>query len=128
MQAEFDQLIYLENEASVIRVHANIFRKRATYDELIKYVVGVITQATPTFDIYVNLDKIKPYHLDFDFIKDFVVLLQQIFPNRLNKCYVINCSALCKTIYESCKMFIDKNTHRKIQFMQTPTVESQSSY
>ena len=62
--------------------------------------------------------KIKVY--EFDFIKDFIILLQNLFPNRLNKCYILNCSILCKTLYDNFKFFIDKKNHPKIEFiMQT---------
>jgi len=128
-----EEIFYLEDCKSIIRVHANIFRirKQPEYDDLIKYVIGVISQANASFDMYVNLDKIKPQHLDFDFIKDFITLLQNLFPNKLNKCYVLNCSVLCKILYDNLKFFIDKKNHSKIEFvaiMQKPTVVTPSNY
>lgn len=126
-----DEVFYLENNGSVINIHANIFlkRNRSIYDELIKHVVDVITKANESFDMYVNMDKIKPLQLDFDFIKDFIILLQNLFPNRLNKCYILNCSILCKTLYDNFKFFIDKKNHPKIEFiMQTPTAVKPSNY
>ena len=105
-------------ERTIIKIDGHIFTKHSTnsHEESIKQVIRHINNATETFDIYVNLDKIKPYHFDITFIKDFIQLFQQVYPNRLHKCYVIGCSAMCRTVYDNIRPFIEKRLQRKIEF------------
>ena len=118
----------IESERCVVKVEGQYFVKQKKYDDLMAYILKTLSNAIlksqeknqHTVDMYVNLNNIKAKNLDLGFARDIVVTLQQLFPNRLNKCYIYNSPSFFRLFFENLSMFIDKTTQTKIEFVKKP--------
>lgn len=116
----------IENDRCVVRVEGKYFEKQKKYDDLLAHILKTMSNAIlrsqqknqHTVDMYVNLDNIKAKNLDLGFARDIIVMLQQLFPNRLNKCYIHNSPSFFRLFFENISIFIDKTTQSKIEFIK----------
>ena len=110
--------------------NAKYFKKKnnGKYDDLLSHILKTLSNGlllsqqknTQTFDIQVYLDGIKATELDFGFAKNFIIMIQQLFPNRLNKCYFHHAPGFFRLFFENLSIFIDKQTQNKVQFVTKP--------
>lgn len=125
----YENFVYIDpktlNDRCGIRVYPKYFVKRKKYDDLLAYILKTISNAIlysqqndyQNFDIFVHLEDVKSSNLDFKFSKDFVIMIQQVFPDRLHKCYFYDSPAFFRIFFENLLIFIDRKTQRKIQFV-----------
>lgn len=134
---QHEKFTYIENDPEdkskrcIIRFTGKHFIKRSKYDDLLAHVFKTMSNAIlftqlkgyDTFDIYADLEDVKPANLDFGFSKDFVVMVQQLFPDRLNKCHFIKSPNCFRIFFEALLPFIDNKSRVKYNFItQKPTV------
>lgn len=103
------------------------FKKQVSgkYDDLLAHILKTLSNGilmsqqknTQTFDIQVYLNGIKAKELDFGFAKNFVIMVQQLFPDRLNKCFLHHAPGFFRLFFENLSIFIDEETHNKFQFV-----------
>lgn len=128
-----NQFAYIDpneiNDRCVVKVSGRHFVKQKKYDDLLAHLFKTMSNAIlfsqqmnqETIDIFVYLDGLKSSHLDVKFAKDMVIMMQQLFPNRLNKCFIYHSPNFFRIFYENISIFIDKQTQSKIEFIRNKT-------
>ena len=71
-----------------------------------------------TLDIYIDLKGYTLKQLDYEFIKNIIKIFQETYPNNLRIIYIKNYNFMVKTVYSIIKIFIDKETRKKIFFVK----------
>ena len=121
----FKDFYYLNNNLEIC-INAYIFRKLPDYTELIKHLIKVNNKCIeiktnkniePNFDIYINLKNVKVKNADFEFLKVLIPFLENSYPEALSKLYFHNIPFIFKTTYPLIRLMIDKDTRKKIFFI-----------
>jgi hypothetical protein len=114
-----------KNERCLVLIYGKCFRKQKTYDDILTYVLKIISDAIlisqveyhqETIDISVNLDGLSLNQFDMSFAKNIFIMLQNVFPNRLNKCYIYYAPSFFRIFYNSISPIINKHIQSKIKF------------
>jgi len=129
----YEKIAFIDNsnlQRCTIIFNAKYFKKKknSKYDDLLAHILKTLSNGlllsqqknSQTFDVLVYLDGIKATELDFGFAKNFIIIIQQLFPNRLNKCYFHHAPGFFRLFFENLSIFIDKQTQNKVQFVTKP--------
>lgn len=127
---DYSKFCYFDNKEELGTVHIilNNYQKHNSnqYNKLITYIVKICTEAwifsqergVDLFNVYVNANDISLNKLDRKLGKELAITLQQLFPEKLNKCIIYNTSNIFYYFYDLIKIFIDKKTRKKITIMK----------
>lgn len=127
---DYSQFCYLDQRGEIGNVHIilNLYQKHHAdqYNKLIAHIVKICTEAwlfsqergVDMFDVTVNASDISLKKLDRKLGKELAITLQQLFPEKLNKCVIYNTPNIFYHFYDIIKIFIDKKTRDKITIMK----------
>jgi len=93
------------------------------YNIILEYVICVIENLLTIYEtvfVHINMQSITLIHLDkhYTFIKHICILLQEKFPDKLEKCFVYNAPFLFSQLFKIISRFIDKKTQKKIELVK----------
>jgi len=127
-----NQLINIDNNKNndrcLVKIYGKCFQKQKTYNDILTYIIKIISDAIlisqeqyhmETIDMNVHLDGLKVTQFDMSFARDIILMLQKIFPNRLNKCYIHQAPSFFRIFYNGISPLINKNIQSKIQFEES---------
>lgn len=124
---DYSSFCYLKNAEKLGTVHIVLanFRKETDdkYGKFMAHVIKVCTEAwlisqkkgKDIFDVTVDAENIKLKNMDRKLAKNLTITLQQLFPDKLNKCLIYNTPSIFYHFYDLIKVFIDKKTRDKIE-------------
>ena len=106
---------------SIIEMNLGAFRKLKDYKELYIYIIKVVTSAiiksqlqkTEQYIVKVNFSNVSMKHADTGFASQLVKNLQEIFPNRLARCYLYYPPKIFLICWSVITPFIDSVTKDK---------------
>ena len=119
-------LYYSETSNHDISIKAKYFLKMKDYTELLKYIISVNNNCLQyrrenrldcKFNIFVDLEKAGLKNADYDFMKILIPFLEEGYPNTIIKMYFLNIPFIFKTAYTLLRVFIGKETKKKIVFI-----------
>ena len=85
-------------------------------EKILLCVNGCLEVNNQQFNIVINCENYKVLETDIDFIKHLITFLQETYKDKLQYMYFINYSTFIKTVFNSIKKHIDKDTVPKIIF------------
>lgn len=127
---DYSQFCYLDqkNEIGTVHIVLDHYQKHKAdqYNKLIAHIVKICTEAwlfsqergIDMFDVNVNASAISLSKLDRKLGKELAITLQQLFPEKLNRCVIYNTPNIFYHFYDLIKIFIDKRTRAKITIMK----------
>lgn len=133
---DYSSFCYLNNTEELGTVHIILSNfnkeKEDKHDKIIAHVIKICTEAwlfsqereKDMFDVTVDAENIKIKNMDRKLAKKLTVILQQLFPDKLNKCLIYNTPSIFYHFYDFIKVFIDKKTRDKIQITKKSTIVS----
>jgi len=118
------------NDRCLIKFYAKYFIKRKKYDDFLAHIFKILSNALlisqqnnyDTFDVIVDLQDLNSSNLDFNLTKDFMNMVQKLFPDRLNCCYFYNAPSFFRIFFQNLLTFIDKKTQTKYFFANDTSV------
>ena len=92
------------------------------YNKIIQFIITKIEfllLKNEVIDFHINLQGLLFIHLEkyFIFIKDFLTILKDKFPDTLSKCYNYNAPTFFSHLFKLISTIIDKKTLDKIQLV-----------
>ena len=103
------------------------FAKPDSHDEFIKHIIKVINSALAIsnqqfnknqFIVNVDLHKLKFKNIEKNLVMNLVKILNKLYPDKLNICYIRGASKFFLNIFKIVSMFIHKDTKAKIKFIK----------
>jgi hypothetical protein len=117
-QIDYDNFLKLVNKN--ICINLKYFYKQKDYTKLIEQIILVINKCLEInedkFIIIINCKEYSILETDVDFLKTLIIFLQNTYKDKMKWMYFINYSKFIKTIYNTIKKSIDKDTIPKIVF------------
>lgn len=123
-QKRFDEIIHgighIKDNCIIIEFKFfKYFSIPVTHDLITSHMDQVIKELTSkydTFDVHVNLQSFSIADADkhSTYCKAVNEYFAQAYPDKLNMCYVYNASFVFETIFKVAKVFMDKDTLKKI--------------
>jgi len=112
-----------ENEVILDTRYFLLIATSENYNIILEYVIGIIQQLLTKYTtvfVHINMQSISLIHLDkhYTFIKNICILLQEKFPDKLEKCFVYNAPFLFSQLFKIISRFIDKKTQKKIELVK----------
>ena len=110
-----------------INIIANQFKKQDNYDKLLVFIVklmqNILEQSREIYNkdfLVVNIDFFNFDILSFDqnFATTLISLMQNLFPEKLKKCYIYNMTSFYTNILNFILGFLDINTKSKIEVIK----------
>ncbi len=82
-------------------------------------LIEEILKTNETIIVHLNMKSFTLTHLEkhYSFIKNICILLQEKFPDKLEKCLVYNAPFLFAQLFSIVSKFIDKKTQKKIKLI-----------
>jgi len=77
-----------------------------------------------TFDCTIDLYGIKMDNINLDFANGLSKIMKKLFPERLNRCYLINAPSFFETFYRVIRTFLDERTRKKFMFIKDKEIIS----
>ena len=123
---DYNSFYFVNNNDDLV-IQASIFRKMKDYTKLLEHIIAVNNKCIelknnknlePRFNIIVYLNDVNIKNIDFDFIKILIPFLEEGYPNNLQKMYFLNIPFIFKSAYNMLKIFIHKDTRKKIVFVK----------
>ncbi len=127
---ELEKLFYIrdletDNLVTLV-IESKYFKKQKTYRQVIIHVLDTVSKALlisqknkyEIFDLIVYVDRENTSQIDIKFFKDMIMLLTDTFPNRLNKCYIVNLPVILYSVITTLSIFLYKETKDKIVLMK----------
>lgn len=117
---------YSETPSHDISIKAKNFFKTDNYTDILKHIMDVNNKCLKyrkdnglkeKFNIIVDLDNAGLINADFDFMKILIPFLEEGYPNTIIKMYFVNIPFIFKTAYTFLRVFIGKETKKKIVFI-----------
>lgn len=113
-----DNVIILDN------IYFKYFATKETYNIILSHIITNIDTILSIYDgfiVHINMKNLTITDVDkhLNFIKHISVLLKQRYSNKLIKCFVHNAPFVFSQILNIVSMFIDKETHAKIELIKT---------
>ena len=120
-----------KNGRCLVKFYAQYFIKRKKYDDFFAHVFKTLSNALlfsrqnnyDTFDVMVDLKNLNSSNLDFNVSKDFMIMVQQLFPDKLNQCYFYNAPNFFRIFFQNLSYFIDRKTQKKYFFVNDDKTE-----
>ena len=112
---DFNKFFFIKDK--IIFINVKDFKKQKDYTLLIIHIIKCISEIlliNSKMIIIVECKKSKIKNFDIQFCKIIIKILQDTFPEKLEKCSIINSSIFFKSIFNIIKRFIDKETKKKI--------------
>jgi hypothetical protein len=115
------------NELGTICIILNNFEKNENNNnKIIAHIIKICTNAlllsqkngNDSFNVEIDASNISLKQLDKKLAKNLAITLQQLFPDKLNKCIIYNTPTFFYHFYDIIKIFIDKKTRNKITIMK----------
>lgn len=82
-------------------------------------LIEEILKTNETITVHLNMKLFTLIHLEkhYSFIKNICLLLQEKFPDKLEKCFVYNAPFLFTQFFSIVSKFIDRKTQKKIKLI-----------
>jgi hypothetical protein len=95
---------------------------KENYEAIILSVITVMHEClhnNETMVVHLNMKSLTLLDIEkhFYFIREISIIMQQTFPDKLDKCFVYNAPFLFSQLYNTISMFIDKKTQKKIELV-----------
>jgi hypothetical protein len=120
----FENFIQIDNNHITIHyIYFKHFASNSTYDFLTSLITNKIDLIIDKYDNFIVHFNVKSFTLiEMDKHKTYIYSISNYFkdkyPNKLEKCYIYNSSFLINQLYNIVSSFIDKDTMKKIEFIQ----------
>jgi len=128
---DFSQIINIQknenNKCVVFSIFAGYFtkRKNCDYDDFIEYIDKAMNTCVTTSEklyntreivLYVDLKKTYIKNMDTGMFKKLIPFFEDKYPDCINKIVITNIPGFFKICYNIVKVFIHKDTRKKIFF------------
>lgn len=128
---DFSQIINIQkndnNQCVVFSIFAGHFKKRndGNYDDFIEYIDKAMNTCVATSEklyktreivLYVDLKKTYIKNMDAGMFKKFIPFFEDKYPDCVQKIVITNIPGFFKICYNIVKVFIHKDTRKKIYF------------
>lgn len=114
---------HTKNEIGTIDIYCSHFNNKMKTKLLIQKIIEIIDQSLLISNNLYNSDKftVKAYasgvtfkNIDISFFQKLSILLQEKYPEKLHKCYIIHPPQIFLNAWNLIKKILDKNTRNKI--------------
>jgi hypothetical protein len=123
-QKKFDEILdgigHIKDNCIIIEFKFfKYFSMPVTHDLITSHmdqVMRILTSKYDTFDVHVNLQSFSIADADkhSSYCKSINQFFAEKYPDKLNTCYVYNASFVFETIFKVARVFMDKDTLKKI--------------
>ena len=115
--------IVRENEMVLDTRYFVLIASPETYNIILESVICKIVKILENYQtviVHLNMKTFTLTHVDkhYSFIKNICILLQERFPDKLEKCFVYNATFLFSQLFKIVSKFIDKKTQKKIELVK----------
>jgi hypothetical protein len=120
----FDKICYRQNNCFFFEnILFKQFANKETYPFIIQLIVGNIDAILAEYELFDSHISFKMITIsDFDkhmgFWRELTNVLKNRYKSKLNVCYIYDMPSFFTTCYDVAKVFIDKDTQTKIQFIK----------
>ena len=116
----------------LILVNPAYFRKQTDYTDMTITILDVVSKALlksqksnrNEFDIIIYGRGLKLGQIDLSFVKYLINILNEYFPDKLGKCYIVNSSNIMKNFVKIIKSFLDRDGREKIKLIKDINITS----
>ena len=125
------------NSGNVI-INSKYYDVSINHTDLIQHIVNVIGESIKisnihfnknTFIVNVDLSHFELEHLNKELIIKLVNILENLFPEKLEICYIKGASGIFKNMYRYCiSIFLNNRTKSKVRFYKKDGSLSKSDY
>ena len=118
----FKEIIYIKNDKNKSREYL-IFKPgnltlEHNKDDLTKYISYLGFKVLENNNLIYAIIDLHNYDrkvISVKYIVKIIILFKKLFPNKLEKCIIINATKTFKVLYNMVKMFIEKETRKRIE-------------
>ncbi len=123
-------IIFKNNEFTQnfeINITAKYFKKQNNYDKLLAHIVKQMKDILEIsrnkynkdyVNIHIDFENFNIYSFDSKFAYTLTTVMQTLFPEKLNTCYIYNMNNFYKDILKMILNFLDERTKSKIQIVK----------
>lgn len=121
-----------EKSLGTINIYGKHFNKKLRRDEVLAHLIKMFNNAIIISETYFSSNKfvvdadlsgVTFNNIDADFLKQFTLILQATYPERLEKCFIRNPPAIFTSVWDIIKNLIDKRTREKVQIVKDNKVQ-----
>ena len=119
-----DGLCNVKNNIIILdNTYFRFFATKDTYSIILSHITTNIDNILLEYDgftVHINMKNLTMTDVDkhLKFIQHISVLFKEKYPNKLTKCFVHNAPFVFAQILNIVSMFIDKETHSKIELVK----------
>lgn len=124
IQEVLEGYAHIKDDAIVMDLkYSKYYANQYTYDIMTNYIDNLVSQLTnkfSVFNVYINIQSLSLTDIDKHnaYFKYIALFLSDKYPDRLNKCYIYNASAIFETVLNIMNRFIDKETQDKLHVIK----------
>ena len=125
------------NSGNII-INDKYFKNDCDHEVLIKHIIEITVKSLEisnntfnknTFVVNVDLSEFDVTDIDKNLITKLVTILEKLFPEKLEVCYVKGASGLFKNMFRYCiSLFLNERTKSKIKFFKKNGELSKNDY